>query len=94
MTSLEAAMRPRFSPADMAVVTYEMRSGLRLVMGSPVYSGAQCWLATSTAAKAAEIERVEAYLRIPVAERDREPDRQVEHDLFMLIVSRMAAELR
>jgi len=88
-------MHARYTPLQMSMTCHGMSRGLRQAI-SDVAVPAD-WADTSTAWKSAAIGEVERVLRHPVPEPpppDLSPDRLVEASLFLLIVGRMAAELR
>jgi hypothetical protein len=94
-TSQEATMQARYSPLQMAMTCHGMTRGLRSAISDLAVPAP--WEDTSTAWKSAAIGEVERVLRHPIPDPsppDLSPDRLVEASLFMLIVGRMAAELR
>jgi hypothetical protein len=126
MTSLEAAMRPRFDITQIAITCHEMIRGYQLAVGEPAPSDP--WPAAPARLRVIAVKGVERAMQHPsVAEHhagwvtdmehdgwrfgkrkswaerthpnmvpwaDLPPDERVKDELFLLIVGRMAAELR
>jgi hypothetical protein len=78
----------------MAMTCHGMTCGLRMAIDDP--REILPWQDTSTAWKSSAIREIEHLLRHPEHPPAGEllPDLRVERDLFLLIVGRMAAELR